>query len=254
MACVALLSLMRTLELEFLQPLPRPILQEMELLTPFNKDLVQSLLKKLGSLMELFDKNRMDGVEAIEELETKLRDVAFRVEDEIEFQIAHLHETEEDFGIGTPQGDTNILPPNLLVLVSNLVLFCNKEWKTLMPSRKKMVGRDKEFEIIMGMLIERSSRQLKVVSISGMGGIGKTTLARRIYRDPLIASSFDLLAWVNASQHQNDRQMLLGLLNSLVYTNNSSSDEDLSAQLRKTLWGQRYDQELTTHAKSYSYT
>ncbi|XP_031131828.1 disease resistance protein RPP13-like [Ipomoea triloba] len=274
-ACVAVLSLMRTLELEFLQPLPRPILQEMELLTPSNKDLIQSLHQRLRFLMELFDKNRIDGVEAIKELETKLRDVAFRVEDEIEFQIAHLHETEEEFGIGTPQGDADAPSPSFklglilqqgmedidavkkeLVKIKNEymlqgtvdVLPISAAHSTQPVS--EMVGRDKEFKIIKAMLTNHSSRRT-IVSIRGMGGIGKTMLTRRLYEDRLISNYFDVRAWVVASQHHNERQMLLDLLNSLGYTNNSGSDKDLSAQLHKALSRQRYDEGLTTHARSY---
>ncbi|XP_019190182.1 PREDICTED: uncharacterized protein LOC109184612 [Ipomoea nil] len=197
MACVVVVSLMRTLELEFLQPLPRPFLQQNQLI-PCNKHLVLSLHKKLGSLMELFDESRMDiGVEAIKELETKLRDVAFRVEDEIEFQIAHLHETEEEFGIGTPEaGDTDtpcfklglILQQGMedIDAVKEELVKIKNEYKLqgtpdVLPISEadssqpasEMVGRDKEFEIIKEMLIKRSSR-LRIVSISGMGGFGKT--------------------------------------------------------------------------------
>lgn len=44
----------------------------------------------------------MDGFEAIRHLETKLRDVALKVEEEIEFQVADLHQQEEDLRIAWP--------------------------------------------------------------------------------------------------------------------------------------------------------
>ncbi|XP_019179960.1 PREDICTED: disease resistance protein RPP13-like [Ipomoea nil] len=102
-----------------------------------------------------------------------------------------------------------------------------------------MVGKNNEFEIIRKMLIQHLSKQREVVSIQGMGGIGKTTLARRVYEYPSTVSHFDRRLWVVVSQHHNKRQMLLGLLGSKDNVNNSS-DEDLALQLYQSLKGQRY--------------
>ncbi|XP_031113786.1 putative late blight resistance protein homolog R1A-4 [Ipomoea triloba] len=248
--CVAVLSLMRTLELEFLQPLPRPILQEMELIS-CNKEFIQSLHQKLGDLIELLNESRIDCVEAIKELETKLRDVAFRVEDEIEFQIAHLHKTEEEFEIGTPQGDTDAQSPFKLGLilqqgiedidaVKEELVNINNTLDVLPISAAEPASEfdnemifidddfDDDFESIQMILIPTLFiRRCNIVAISGVGGIGKTTLARRIYEDPKIASHFYKRAWVVASKYHNERQMLLGILNSIGYANSSTHYDDL---------------------------
>ncbi|XP_019179986.1 PREDICTED: putative late blight resistance protein homolog R1B-12 isoform X2 [Ipomoea nil] len=281
MACVAVNSLITTLELEFLQPQPRPILQQMELI-PFNKDLIQSLHGKLGFLIQLFDKSRMDGVEAIKELETKLRDVAFRVEDEIELHVVDLYkEADEEMG----QGDTEAKKTQHCHRLSHVlqqaiedIYAIKEELEKVMMEYKHviavqgrettlvddvvsksddelvktdgsgssnrashtediMVGKNNEFDIIMKMLIQHSSKQREVVSIQGMGGIGKTTLARQVYENPSTVSHFDRRLWVVVSQHHNKRQMLLGLLGSNV---NNSSDGDLALRLYQSLKGQRY--------------
>ncbi|XP_031104162.1 disease resistance protein RPP13-like [Ipomoea triloba] len=345
MACVVVLSLMRTLELEFLQPLPRPILQQNQLI-PCNKDLVLSLHNKLGSLMELFDENRMDGVEAIKHLETKLRDVASRIEDEIELQVLHLYEEEEEeeeevvenniFGRFVdqtfqppeeeeeegeeeeeeeeeeedeeeeeeeeemPQGEKSthhcqrlhqILHPlrgkshpclkfrrilhqalqHIDAITQELVkakeeyqLFKHNhlqegtkqpaslhvlpiptEEVITMPdsshhascSKEIMVGKQDEFEIIKEMLIQHPSKQLEIVSIKGTGGIGKTTLAKKIYEDPSITSYFDKRAWTVASQHHSKAQMLLDLLGS---KHSADKDEDLTLRLYQSFKRRRY--------------
>ncbi|XP_019189977.1 PREDICTED: putative disease resistance protein At1g58400 isoform X10 [Ipomoea nil] len=106
-------------------------------------------------------------------------------------------------------------------------------------SHNKMIGRNKEFEIIKEMLIQHPSKKLEIVSIKGMGGIGKTTLAKQIYEDSSITSYFDKQAWVVASQHHSKRQMLLDLLGSKDDAD-KSSDEDLSLRLYQSLKRQRY--------------
>ncbi|XP_031113645.1 disease resistance protein RPP13-like isoform X2 [Ipomoea triloba] len=335
MACVVVLSLTRTLELEFLQPMPRPILQQNQLI-PCNKDLVLSLHNKLGSLMELFDENKMDGVKAIKDLETKLRDVASRIEDEIELQVLHLYEEEikreeeeeEEFRIfeeifdifdrsvdqafhtqdNTGEESTHhcqslnlhqtsthhcprlhqilhplrgkshpclkfrrILHPALqhIDAITQELAKAKEEYQlfkhhlqpasihvlpipthqgitvpdsshTVSHTKEIMVGKQDEFESIKEMLIQHPSKQLEIVSIKGMGGIGKTTLAKKIYEHPSITSHFDKQAWTVASQHHSKRQMLLDLLGYKDNNADSSSNDDLALQFYQCLKLQRY--------------
>ncbi|XP_019179949.1 PREDICTED: putative late blight resistance protein homolog R1B-16 [Ipomoea nil] len=276
MACVSVNSLIRTLELEFLQPHPRPILQQMELI-PFNKDLIQSLKAKLGFLIQLFDEFRMYGVEAIKDLETKLRDVAFRVEDEIETHVVDLYkEADEEMGQGDTEAKKTQHSHRLCHVLQHAIEDIDaikEELEKVMMEYKHvvavqgrdttldddelvkmdgsgssnhashtediMVGKNNEFEAIRKMLIQHPSKQREVVSIQGMGGIGKTTLARQVYENRSIVSHFDRRLWVIVSQHHNKRQMLIGLLGPKDNVNNSS-DEDLAYQLYQSLKGQRY--------------
>ncbi|CAF2144708.1 unnamed protein product, partial [Brassica napus] len=62
-----------------------------------------------------------------------------------------------------------------------------------------LVGLEKSVERLVGYLVEEDSSQ--VVSITGMGGLGKTTLARQVYNHETIKSHFPRgLAWVCVSQ------------------------------------------------------
>ncbi|XP_031113833.1 putative late blight resistance protein homolog R1A-10 isoform X2 [Ipomoea triloba] len=263
MACVAVVSLVRTLELEFLQPHPRPIVLENELISR-NKKLIQYLCSKLEFLMEQLDEKRMDGAEAIKHLETKLKDVAFRVQDEVELHVVDLyvqpclglrhtlqqaikdiHDIEEEWVklkneyryIMDLQGrkiQLNVLPKS-----DQVIMMGGASSQHASHSEDIMVGKNNEFKTIKEMLIQHPSKQQEVVSIKGMGGIGKTTLARRVYEDSSIALHFDHQAWIVASQHYNKRQMLEDLLN-LKGNAESDSDEELALRIYQGLKGQRY--------------
>jgi hypothetical protein len=82
-------------------------------------------------------------------------------------------------------------------------------WRTLSEKTTPLVneldiyGRDADTEAIMEHLLTQHNKDgtnLCAIPIVGMGGIGKTTLAQRIYNDERVKQCFELKAWVWASQ------------------------------------------------------
>ncbi|XP_075076165.1 putative late blight resistance protein homolog R1B-16 [Nicotiana tabacum] len=106
-----------------------------------------------------------------------------------------------------------------------------------------MVGHENEFEMMQDQLA-RGASELEVVSIVGMGGIGKTTLANKIFSDPFIMSRFDIRAKVTISQEYCPRKGLLGLLSSITGKTDKpyeqQDDGQLKDRLQKLLKGRRY--------------
>ncbi|KAH0735818.1 hypothetical protein KY285_011525 [Solanum tuberosum] len=98
-----------------------------------------------------------------------------------------------------------------------------------------MVGHENEFEMMLNQ-VAGGERELEVVSIVGMGGIGKTTLATKLYSDPRIMSHFNILAKATVSQEYCVRNVLLALLAST----SEEPDDQLADQLQKLLKGKRY--------------
>ncbi|GMI75784.1 hypothetical protein like AT3G14470 [Hibiscus trionum] len=62
-------------------------------------------------------------------------------------------------------------------------------------------GNEKE-EILKWLLVEQTSddAQVPVINITGMPGIGKTTLAQLVYNDREVEDFFDLRAWIYVSE------------------------------------------------------
>ncbi|XP_057510348.1 putative disease resistance RPP13-like protein 1 [Actinidia eriantha] len=63
---------------------------------------------------------------------------------------------------------------------------------------RRIYGRDKSKREIINLLRMEES-DLDIIPITGMGGIGKTTLAQVVYNDEVVEKHFDLKAWICVS-------------------------------------------------------
>ncbi|XP_031102037.1 putative late blight resistance protein homolog R1C-3 [Ipomoea triloba] len=85
--------------------------------------------------------------------------------------------------------------------------------------------------------------KLQVMPLVGKGGIGKTTLAKRVYGHPITIASFHIRAWVVVSKVHNLKEMLIGLLRCIspITSEIYNIDEaQIAEQLSTSLMGQKY--------------
>ncbi|XP_071919947.1 disease resistance protein RPM1-like [Coffea arabica] len=103
---------------------------------------------------------------------------------------------------------------------SSLSAVNNTTWRysrddVLLVEEAKLVGIDQPKKHLISKLLEWDDHQLKVVSVVGMGGIGKTTLVKRVHEDPEVRRHFPVRAWVTVSQTCDFQYLLKDLIRQL---------------------------------------
>ncbi|GAB4838886.1 hypothetical protein Ancab_028424 [Ancistrocladus abbreviatus] len=163
--------------------------------------------------------------------------VAGRIK-EIDETITKIYEDSDRYGIKKNGGDENSDPahprPKSLTAVQ----------KRRRDVEKDMVGRKDEADDITTKLIT-GRPDLDFVLIWGMPGLGKTTLARKIYNDVAIRNHFTCRGWVFVSEEYDTRQVILGIMKTVMPERNpealeQKSEEELKSMLCNCLKHERY--------------
>ncbi|XP_056173790.1 probable disease resistance RPP8-like protein 2 [Syzygium oleosum] len=97
----------------------------------------------------------------------------------------------------------------------------NREWATASTQRhtyahfeEDVVGMEDSIKVLVKGL--KNGRQHRVISIWGMGGLGKTTLAKKVFAHDGVKNNFDGFAWACVSQEYHMKDILVGILVKLV--------------------------------------
>ncbi|XP_018728653.2 putative disease resistance protein At1g50180 [Eucalyptus grandis] len=215
------------------------------------KELVQGLLRDADA--------RREHSEAVGELVAQLRDFAYDAEDLIERYILRATPKEGQYitracawlvakctcgqvhVVGTEIED---LKSSISNLRTSMLAFGTQPanegdhergryltWKrTYSHFEEDFVGREDSIEELVEKLL-KDGKQYRVISIWGMGGVGKTSLARKVLAQDEVKKNFTSFAWACVSQEYDVKDILVGILIKLIPDQNENIKKMISREL-----------------------
>ncbi|XP_019256355.1 PREDICTED: putative late blight resistance protein homolog R1A-3 [Nicotiana attenuata] len=268
MAYAAVISLIQTLK-QVMQQKPRWVIGD-------TRKMVESLLDSVGYFQNFVESScnirRQDSCKHFEQLEREIRIAVNEAENVIELNIYEFNQLERccsRLGMSR-QPICDDLPPLLekidavkrKILMQNITIISSTKVDSLLglDSSSKHNANLSQEDVVVGLeddLMKIMRRLIgppcgrEVVSILGMAGIGKTTLAKEVYHHPEIRNRFDIHVWVTISQEYRTRDLWLSILSCIPHiseTNpmdvseeiNESTDDQLMDMIYKKLKYRRY--------------
>ncbi|XP_047972203.1 putative late blight resistance protein homolog R1A-10 [Salvia hispanica] len=226
------------------------------------KPKLESLLQIAESLMQILEKSSHI---QIARFESQIRDTVYKAEDIIESQMVHQmlsHPESESLTFSTPDLHqvTQELDSVLVLMAEKRMTSSNLQQATqqlesmkLMEVEEKSASSSRSKSDLVGVdehLLELKNRlmnmekKMKIIPLVGMGGIGKSTLARKLYEDPYTVSDLNYLGWAEISQVPNMKEIMLSLLRDpdekVSNELKGREDYELREILYKRLFGRRY--------------
>ncbi|KAI7981743.1 putative disease resistance RPP8-like protein 2 [Camellia lanceoleosa] len=84
----------------------------------------------------------------------------------------------------------------------------------LLLHESELVGIDKPKSQLIRWLVHEDPK-LKVFFVSGMGGLGKATLVKKVFDDAVVKKHFQNHAWITVSESFNMKELLKGMITQL---------------------------------------
>ncbi|KAH0715593.1 hypothetical protein KY284_008498 [Solanum tuberosum] len=115
---------------------------------------------------------------------------------------------------------------------------------TCLVDESDIFGRHKEIKDLIDRLLseDASGGNLTVVPIVGMGGAGKTTLAKVVYNDEKVKDHFGLKAWYCVSESYDALRIVKGLLQEIgsFDSKDDGNFNQLQVKLKESLLGKKF--------------
>nr|ACN56775.1 disease resistance protein RPP13 variant [Arabidopsis thaliana] len=168
---------------------------------------------------------------------------AYNIVDDIKIlkrRILDITRKRETYGIGglkEPQGGGN---------TSSLRVRQLRRARSV-DQEEVVVGLEDDAKILLEKLLDYEEKNRFIISIFGMGGLGKTALARKLYNSGDVKRRFEYRAWTYVSQEYKAGDILMRIIKSLGMTSGEElekirmfAEEELEVYLHGLLEGKKY--------------
>lgn len=257
-AYAAVVSLMHIMEQVQVYHARHPIFDDQQQMQ------LDSLRKKISFLHDFLERFSDGGSRETENLENQITEAVYDAEDLIESHIVddvHARSTSTAIMDSSDQFsrelkrvivDLDFIQSEAAKIIENSSAKDKQPMNLLsvgssgppLPENRPKVALGDALNVIIDKLIGKGPG-LHAIPITGMGGIGNTTLTQIVYDTSLIKKFFDIRGWITVAQEFDPQKFLFRLLNDMNYFGNQNKYEnieyhELGDMLYKHLSGRRY--------------
>ncbi|XP_051123353.1 putative late blight resistance protein homolog R1C-3 [Andrographis paniculata] len=218
---------------------------------------IESLQEAVNFLLEFLEKNHRSQSQKAEDLWKQISEVNFEIEEIFDLHVvSQLRKDSQgessDMGARSFGEDLDTMIQKVdrikreLSMVEEVVVGSRASVPAAGSStaassvgKNIIVGLEEHVTKIKGELA-RDNGNLQIIPIVGMGGIGKTTLAKKVYEDKYAVDRFDVRIWITISQEYSVNEILQGLINNGKVERHCGNSDGPGEMLRKKLYGRRY--------------
>ncbi|XP_006356854.1 disease resistance protein RPP13 [Solanum tuberosum] len=187
--------------------------------------------------------DRLKAYACICQKEAKLHDIGKDIQS-LKERVMDISRKRDTYGIAHNNSNAGEGPSNRPNYTSSMLTL--RRAVSYADEDQLFVGFQEVFQRLLDELLKEESHR-KVLSIYGMGGLGKTTLARNLYNSPSLITTFHTRAWISVSQQYSIPDLLRSIIKSiegcseeLLKLLKEMSERDLETYLRNLLKKHKY--------------